>query len=112
MCTLLGAMFIYPARSRSIHTLSNPILLHGHHYRITTSKKTLNYLLHMDSVREDQPRISVGSVQDWRRLKANYNHAALAHLEEIVSGRPRSEKDALIAHMNRVHSPTTYSRAF
>ena len=66
----------------------------------------------MDSSRED-PRISVGTVQDWRRLKVNYNHTALRHLEEgIVSGGLESETDALVAHMNQVHKPIAHAPTF
>jgi hypothetical protein len=65
----------------------------------------------MDSSREDQPRISVGTVQGWRRLKDNYKHAVLTHVEEgLTSNGVRSDKDALIAHMNRVHKPIAYIR--
>lgn len=56
----------------------------------------------MDSAREDQPRVSLGTVQDWRRLKANYSQNALTHLEEVVaSSNLGNEKDALIAYMNQ-----------
>lgn len=56
----------------------------------------------MDSAREDQPRVSLGTVRDWRRLKANYSQNALTHLEEVVaSSNLGNEKDALIAYMNQ-----------
>jgi hypothetical protein len=66
----------------------------------------------MDSSREDQTRISVGTVQDWQRLKFNFSHTALTHVEGIVSSDLTSEKDALIAHMNQVHKLTAYALAF
>lgn len=64
-------------------------------------------LIHMDSAREDQPRVSLGTVRDWRRLKANYSQNALTHLEEVVaSSNLGNEKDALIAYMNQVYKAT------
>ncbi|KAG5635427.1 hypothetical protein H0H81_011317 [Sphagnurus paluster] len=55
----------------------------------------------MDS-REELPRISVGSVQDWNRLKTNYKAAALESLEErITTERLHNERDAMIAHANQ-----------
>ncbi|KAF8078215.1 hypothetical protein FPV67DRAFT_1686775 [Lyophyllum atratum] len=55
----------------------------------------------MDS-REDLPRVSMGSVQDWHRLKANYKTAALASLDEhILSHGLTTERDTLVAHTNQ-----------
>jgi len=55
----------------------------------------------MDS-REDLPRVSVDSVQDWHRLKTSYRSAALASLEQhIIAHGLTSERDALVAHTNQ-----------
>jgi len=57
----------------------------------------------MDSTREDLPRVSVGTVRDWQRLKSNYTQAALARLEEHVSANNLTDqRDALLDHMNQV----------
>ncbi|RDB21544.1 Kinetochore protein mis14 [Hypsizygus marmoreus] len=55
----------------------------------------------MDS-REELPRVSVGSVQDWQRLKINYKNAALARLEEhVVAYGLNTERDVLVASTNQ-----------
>ena len=57
----------------------------------------------MNSPREDQLRISFGSAQDWQRLKGNYHRSAIALLDENVAANGiSSERDLLIAHLNRV----------
>ncbi|KAG6910885.1 hypothetical protein DXG01_006568 [Tephrocybe rancida] len=56
----------------------------------------------MDS-REELPRVSLASVHDWYRLKANYKSTALASLQEhIISHGLAAERDALLAHTNQV----------
>lgn len=53
--------------------------------------------------REDLPRVSVGSVQDWEKIKANYRTATIACLEDhILATGLQNERDALIAHTNEV----------
>ena len=48
----------------------------------------------------DQPRISVDTVDDWRRLASNCRHAASDVLdEEIRARRLSSEREALQQHM-------------
>lgn len=66
----------------------------------------------MDS-REDLVRVSVGSVQDWQRLKANYKNAILARLEEnILTNGLAAEREELIAHTNKVDYLSTRPRPF
>jgi len=51
--------------------------------------------------REDIPRISVDSVQDWQRLRANYKNAAMHQLNaQVAANSLDSDKAALEAHMN------------
>lgn len=55
----------------------------------------------MDS-REDIPRVSVDTVQDWQRLRSNCKNAALAHLQaQIGATSLGDEQDTLLSHMNQ-----------
>lgn len=54
------------------------------------------------SSREDN-RISVESLTDWHRIKANYAESVLAVLEEtIASEHLESQRDVLVAHATSV----------
>lgn len=57
----------------------------------------------MDNQREDIPRISVDSLQDWQRVKDNYTSMALSVLEEelLAIGTP-SEATAIREHVLQV----------
>ncbi|KAI0710445.1 hypothetical protein C8T65DRAFT_648385 [Cerioporus squamosus] len=56
----------------------------------------------MDSQREDIPRVSVETLDDWRRIKRNYTLAALTALEEQLSGNNSAEdRQVLLAHLHR-----------
>ncbi|KAF9466435.1 hypothetical protein BDZ94DRAFT_221698 [Collybia nuda] len=56
----------------------------------------------MDSSREDLPRVSVGTVQDWQRLESNYKRATLSHLDQqILAKSLTTERDALLKHINQ-----------
>lgn len=67
----------------------------------------------MDSSREDLPRVSVGTVQDWQRLEGNYKRATLSHLEEqILAKGLTGERDALLAHINQVGTSVVRCRLF
>ncbi|CDO74860.1 hypothetical protein BN946_scf185004.g10 [Trametes cinnabarina] len=56
----------------------------------------------MEAQREDLPRISVETLDDWRRIKRNYTIAALTALDEQLSGSSSSEdREALLAHLHR-----------
>lgn len=67
-------------------------------YATQVAKYTL-----MDS-REDLPRVSVGSVQDWQKMKNNYKEAALALVQQhtATSNVSSQEKDVLLAHLDQV----------
>lgn len=53
--------------------------------------------------REDIPRVSVDSVQDWKQVRGNYEKAALSKLEEQVMLRGiTAEKEAVKAHLQQV----------
>lgn len=57
----------------------------------------------MDPQREDLSRISVDSLQDWQRIKANYTSAALSALdEELAMSGSAAEKDVLLRHLQQV----------
>ena len=67
----------------------------------------------VDSQREDLPRISVETLDDWRRIKRNYTLAALTALDEQLSGNNSAEdRQVLLAHLHRVCSSgiVQYSR--
>ncbi|KAH9951410.1 hypothetical protein B0H21DRAFT_718909 [Amylocystis lapponica] len=49
----------------------------------------------------DLSRISVDSLQDWERIKANYANAALTLLDEqLVGSSSKVKKDTLLKHLN------------
>ncbi|KAG6861900.1 hypothetical protein C0995_010606 [Termitomyces sp. Mi166 len=55
----------------------------------------------MDS-REDFPRVSLATVNDWQRLKANYTSNVLDVLDEHTESHGLvAERDALLAHANQ-----------
>ncbi|KAG6819230.1 hypothetical protein H0H93_013973 [Arthromyces matolae] len=55
----------------------------------------------MDS-REDFPRVSLATVNDWHRLKSNYTSAVLDVLEEHIQSLPPSpERETLLAYTNQ-----------
>ena len=57
----------------------------------------------LDSQREDLPRISVETLDDWRRIKRNYTLSALTALDEQLSGNNSAEdRQVLLAHLHRV----------
>lgn len=60
----------------------------------------------MDS-REELPRVSVGSVQDWQKMKNNYKEAAMDQVQQYISTSNISsqEKDLILAHLDQVCFP-------
>lgn len=64
--------------------------------------------------REEHPRVSVGTVQDWQKLKSHYREAFIQAITQIAStqGLIRGQ-DVALAHMEQVRfSPTHTSFAF
>ncbi|EGN92014.1 hypothetical protein SERLA73DRAFT_191716, partial [Serpula lacrymans var. lacrymans S7.3] len=56
----------------------------------------------MDAIRDELPRISVETMQDWKRVQANYNDALLLRLEKEIGAQGLSqERDALLAHIHK-----------
>ncbi|KAI0781291.1 hypothetical protein BD413DRAFT_600682 [Trametes elegans] len=54
-----------------------------------------------EAQREDIPRISVETLDDWRRIKRNYTIAALTSLDEQLSGSSSTEdREVLLAHLH------------
>lgn len=60
----------------------------------------------MATTREELPRVSVGTFQDWQRLESNYKAAAITRVEELIrdNGLAAADEDALLAHMNQVNA--------
>ena len=59
----------------------------------------------VDAQREDLPRISVETLDDWRRIKRNYTIAALNALDEQLGPNSApADRAALLAHVHRVRS--------
>ncbi|KAG5725354.1 hypothetical protein E4T56_gene6758 [Termitomyces sp. T112] len=55
----------------------------------------------MDS-REDFPRVSLATVNDWHTVKANYKSTVLDVLNELIQSHGlAAERDALLAHANQ-----------
>ncbi|KAH9857717.1 hypothetical protein C2E23DRAFT_805441 [Lenzites betulinus] len=55
-----------------------------------------------EAQREDLPRISAETLDDWRRIKRNYTIAALTALDEQLTGSDSAEdREALLAHLHR-----------
>ena len=53
--------------------------------------------------REDIPRVSVDSVQDWQKVKAHYREAAMEELQKQLIGQDVGhEKDAIMMHLEQV----------
>ncbi len=60
----------------------------------------------LDSQREDIPRISVETLDDWRRIKRNYTRAALAALDEqLTPDDSQEDRQLLLAHLHHVCHP-------
>lgn len=60
--------------------------------------------------REDLPKVSIESEQDWRRIQHNLSAALLARLdtELEIHGQP-GDKDALSPHAHQVTRSIVYS---
>lgn len=54
--------------------------------------------------REDLSRVSVGSVQDWQKVRSSYKDAALSQLQErvAISKSLMQEQAAIQAHLDHV----------
>ena len=55
------------------------------------------------AAREDVQRISVDTINDWKRIKSNFSSAAFTALDEIIeTGGSSIDKDALLPHIDQV----------
>ncbi|KAF8894388.1 hypothetical protein BD779DRAFT_1500776 [Infundibulicybe gibba] len=55
----------------------------------------------MNSIREDLPRVSIDSIQNWEHVKSRYAQAILTKLEtELSATGTLEERAALLAHIN------------
>ena len=52
--------------------------------------------------REDLPRISVDSTEDWARIKSNFASAVMSKLDSGLSSNSSSRRDVLTLYMNQV----------
>jgi hypothetical protein len=58
----------------------------------------------MDESREDIPRISVDSLREWHRIKANFTKAVLDQFDQrIRQSGLQSERAALLPDVQQVH---------
>jgi len=56
--------------------------------------------------REDVQRVSVDTINDWKRIKSNFSSAAFAALDEILEISDGSvDKNALLPHIDQVCYP-------
>jgi hypothetical protein len=55
------------------------------------------------TAREDVQRVSIDTINDWKRIKSNFSSAAFAALDEILEASGGSvDKDALLPHVDQV----------
>lgn len=55
------------------------------------------------AAREDVQRVSVDTVNDWKRIKSNFSSAAFAALDEILEASGDSvDKNALLPYIDQV----------
>lgn len=53
--------------------------------------------------REDLPRISADTLQDWLRVKANYTNAIISRLDSRLAAKGLSkDRDIALMHINQV----------
>ena len=53
--------------------------------------------------REDLPKVSIETEQDWKRIQRNLSNAFLERLDKELEARGRSgDKDELLPHANQV----------
>ncbi|KAF9784516.1 hypothetical protein BJ322DRAFT_1064876 [Thelephora terrestris] len=54
------------------------------------------------TAREDVQRVSIDTINDWKRIKSNFSSAAFAALDEILEASGGSvDKDALLPHVDQ-----------
>jgi hypothetical protein len=66
----------------------------------------------MDPKREDLPRISVDTIQEWQHVKAQYTDAMIASLDARLAAKGKvrqHDRDLFISHLHQVwpHDPST-----
>jgi hypothetical protein len=55
------------------------------------------------AAREDVQRVSIDTVNDWKRIKSNFSSAAFAALDEILeTSGSLVDKNALLPHVDQV----------
>ena len=53
--------------------------------------------------REEVQRVSIDTVNDWRRIKSNFSSAAFAALDDVLETSGGSvDKNALLPHIDQV----------
>ena len=55
------------------------------------------------AAREEVQRVSIDTVNDWRRIKSNFSSAAFAALDDVLETSGGSvDKNALLPHIDQV----------
>ena len=55
------------------------------------------------AAREDVQRVSIETINDWKRIKSNFSAAAFAALDQVLETSGDSiDKNALIPHIDQV----------
>ena len=55
------------------------------------------------AAREEAQRVSIDTINDWKRIKSNFSSAAFVALDEILETSSSSvDKNALLPHINQV----------
>jgi len=55
------------------------------------------------AAREEVQRVSIDTVNDWKRIKSNFSSAAFVALDEILETSGGSiDKDVLLPHIDQV----------
>ena len=89
------------------HSGAHSVDKRRHHFAFDNTLHTLSYIAIMESQREDLPRVSVDTIQDWQRVKESYTSAALTILEQEIQSVQSPESVALRSHLQQVKYTTS-----
>lgn len=66
------------------------------HFRVST-------MAAIDPKREDLPRISADTIQDWQRVKSNYKNALVTSVDDRLAAQGLSkERELVLLHLDQV----------
>lgn len=106
ICQVIHMLFcIYGGRrGRTLWSRSRSVTYRVHLTQRVTRRDASCLVMEHDD-REDLPRISVDSIQEWRRIKSNYLSAAIAQLDEQLEASGRiAERETFLAHLTEVRT--------